>query len=789
MATAEKSLAIRLSVTDGGKVKAELKDVGETGQKSLKQIEAASAPASKGLVALNGVTSTLRGQIDQLAGSAGGLGSALSAMGPAGLAAAAGLGAVAATFGVLYRAAGEAITKFGDLTDQADQLGVTFDRFQAMQFGFAGVGVEADQLTRALTKLNDAIGQVLTSGEDAPKEVIAAFDRLGISVKDVQSVAGDTDQVLQMVADGMASLGTRTEQTAAAADLFGLKNTKLIAELAKGGGVIRDYSAAAERSGAVLDRELGPAYDAAGDRLAQLTLAMDTQWATLAQRMIPAHVMLAEAQLSLVRGANDVASAFANLDGPLLRILSRLHPLTAGFAALYQVMRQVAGAGNQLAGSQVTEVPAPGDLDRLKYSVDAAGAAARGRDMAPKLAADERQRAAAKAAEEAAKKSKRGGADPAARAAEQNAKLIADMQRQLTDAAAGERQQYIGQAVSRLSEGATAAQRKEVERLAGALYEQKEATEAAAKATREAASEVERNRSAAERLNQEFEGLDQTRARQIAQVEELSRAEDENGNVILGQAEKRRALAEVDQQYFDALEKQQSDAAEAARRHLYESREWSDGLTRGVNDWVMDATDGAMIAENAFQSAADGMTDAITEFVMTGKADFASFATAVIAEINRMVVRMAIAMAMQRAMGMAVGGAGATTGGSGQGNFMSGGGDTLIAHSGGIIGEDALPTRRAPAAAFLAAPRYHSGGMAGEVPAILQRGEGVFTKGQMKAMGRPQVAVTVNNNSRAGVNVTQTDGGVQIDIADLIDRTAAGLVQTPGSRLHRAMRG
>jgi hypothetical protein len=40
---AERNLAIRLSVVDGGKVKAELSDVGEAGEKSLKRIEACIA--------------------------------------------------------------------------------------------------------------------------------------------------------------------------------------------------------------------------------------------------------------------------------------------------------------------------------------------------------------------------------------------------------------------------------------------------------------------------------------------------------------------------------------------------------------------------------------------------------------------------------------------------------------------------------------------------------------------------------------------------------------------------
>jgi hypothetical protein len=37
----ERNLAIRLSVMDGGKVKAELKEIGESGEKSLKKIELA----------------------------------------------------------------------------------------------------------------------------------------------------------------------------------------------------------------------------------------------------------------------------------------------------------------------------------------------------------------------------------------------------------------------------------------------------------------------------------------------------------------------------------------------------------------------------------------------------------------------------------------------------------------------------------------------------------------------------------------------------------------------------
>lgn len=46
---AERNLALRLSVIDGAKLKAELSDIGEKGEKTLKRIEAAARPASEGL--------------------------------------------------------------------------------------------------------------------------------------------------------------------------------------------------------------------------------------------------------------------------------------------------------------------------------------------------------------------------------------------------------------------------------------------------------------------------------------------------------------------------------------------------------------------------------------------------------------------------------------------------------------------------------------------------------------------------------------------------------------------
>jgi hypothetical protein len=75
-----------------------------------------------------------------------------------------------------------------------------------------------------------------------------------------------------------------------------------------------------------------------------------------------------------------------------------------------------------------------------------------------------------------------------------------------------------------------------------------------------------------------------------------------------------------------------------------------------------------------------------------------------------------------------------------------------IYHAGGIAGGRA-PGRAVPIGLFAGAPRLHGGGFigAGEVPAILRAGEGVFTPEQMAAMGGGRgTSVTINFSGDAG---------------------------------------
>lgn len=145
------------------------------------------------------------------------------------------------------------------------------------------------------------------------------------------------------------------------------------------------------------------------------------------------------------------------------------------------------------------------------------------------------------------------------------------------------------------------------------------------------------------------------------------------------------------------------------------------------------------------------MEDVIANFVETGKFEFSDFVRHVNAEIARLAFKsiasesynwlgglLNIGMSAAGSYfggGFNAGGALGSSTGTG-GGFNMGGGRVTGLHSGGIVGSESTFTRDISPMLFAGAKKFHTGGIAGdEVPIIAKRGEGVFTEGQMKALG------------------------------------------------------
>ena len=131
-----------------------------------------------------------------------------------------------------------------------------------------------------------------------------------------------------------------------------------------------------------------------------------------------------------------------------------------------------------------------------------------------------------------------------------------------------ERERFVAQALSRLSAEATAQQRREVEQLAGALFDEQQALQARQRLLDEGRSVIDRTRTATEQ-----------HAAEIAKLNELL------------------AAGAIDQAtYARAVE-------DANDRALRSSQAWTDGATRFLKDYVAESNDAATATERAFANA------------------------------------------------------------------------------------------------------------------------------------------------------------------------------------------
>jgi lambda family phage tail tape measure protein len=221
---------------------------------------------------------------------------------------------------------------------------------------------------------------------------------------------------------------------------------------------------------------------------------------------------------------------------------------------------------------------------------------------------------------------------------------------------------------------------------------------------------------------------------------------DKYKEIVLGETEFK--MAQIDAQ-ADAYRSAGADEIAVAQyvkaEKLKYSREWQDGATRALQAYVDEAGNSAMAVESVMNTAFQGMEDMIVEFVKTGKFEFADFVTSINAEIARLAFK-SLAGESYSFLGDLL-----KTSMSAVGSYFSGGAslNPSVApsgasglfysaghHAGGIAGSEPTFMRAVDSTIFSAAKKYHTGGLVGdEVPIIAKRGEGVFTEGQMKALG------------------------------------------------------
>lgn len=285
---------------------ADLRSLEKQMKRAGQVVDAGATKAERRFQAMNDnmakATGPLRGAVDGLAGSLPVLGGGLSAVGPAGVAAAAAM----AGFGVaLQRAAIEA-ERLDDLATSAARVGVTAEALQELRHAAEATDVPVEQLQKALEGLNASIGAMQTGvGAGRMKKV---FAELGIPPEQLASMRTAED-LLPLLADKLSGLGSTAAQVQLAKKL-GVE--ELLPMLRNGSAGIAELRDRARELGLVMDESTVQASAEMNEQLRIVDERAKAATSRLSAEFIPTLVWLKET-------AADAAGALASMFGWLNR--------------------------------------------------------------------------------------------------------------------------------------------------------------------------------------------------------------------------------------------------------------------------------------------------------------------------------------------------------------------------------------------------------------------------------------------------------------------------------------
>jgi len=819
---AERNLSIRLAVIDGGKVKAELADVGEAGERSLKKIESASQPASAGLNLLSKAANDAFVRMEDATSRLGMLGSVLGRLGPAGMI----VGASVAALGYGMHQLVVPVAEVGEeLNKLSQKTAVSVEALSALLYASELSDVSAESLTKALKFLSTAMFDAKVKGGEGS----AALKAFGVSALDAQGQIRPTEQVLLDLAEKFAAMPDSAEKAALAVKLFGKNGLDMIPMLNQGRDGLTEMMEEAKRLGLVMSADAARAAEEFNDNMKRLHAVNEGVQRQIGSALLPILADLTEQMFLAKTEAGGFTSELQAITHNRQQVLSFLEEVATGlgfiaesavlakrvisqpFDSLQVVAKDVEtwiktdmlrsmksmGYDETQINAEIAKLQAARDRfveaanDRLRHLTDNPGYV----NKIEKFFDEQRrtvrvmgQKFVLETAEQAAQvqkiydeflpkmpRKRPSGLDLSGfEKNNEGLQFLKQLEQRALRVTQGEGAELRARALE-LERKGYAGVVKEAEKYIDAI-ERMEKQKEADKKFEEYEKELQKVHQITEnyignnRLKQEELQL----KRQLLDVGEVERAAlqarfdmEKAAVMALRQAEqindpglKAEAIAAIN----DALARQLPIVEELARANVEYQRSFDYGLRSSLRTYIEDATNAAKQAERAVTGAFKSMEDAMVQFVTTGKVDFNSLANSIIADLVRIQIQKMITLPLagwMSGLNLFGGSGGNGLGGAfpaGATDLMSGG--TMVAHTGGLIGSDVLATRSVELQHFDGAQRFHTGGLvAGEVPIIAQPGEAVFTPGQLRALGG---ALEKNNPSpvKVLVNVTNHAPGV-----------------------------
>jgi lambda family phage tail tape measure protein len=299
-------VAIRFSVQNTEVVRQALQALGKDGEKALQQLNAGTGAPNRGLNALSSLLDSLKGQVVGLAVPIGPLGTALMALGPVGIAAAAGIGLLVTAFTAAAARADALADRAKQLRIDAQTAGLTIEAFQALEVAGRRVGADADQTSRFIDRLTLSVEE-LRRGSGSLFDALARIDA-GL-VREV-AAARTTTEAIDILARAYARLndaGQRNVLVSAIAGRGGVAFGGMLQGIADAGGVNR-LEESLTASGHIIRSEILGNFERTRREIAEIRRETETIWNRLTDpAVMEAQRLAALTALATARAAEALA--------------------------------------------------------------------------------------------------------------------------------------------------------------------------------------------------------------------------------------------------------------------------------------------------------------------------------------------------------------------------------------------------------------------------------------------------------------------------------------------------
>ncbi|MCK7611963.1 phage tail tape measure protein [Roseibium sediminicola] len=310
MAPRTPQVGVRLAALDGKVVQREFRKFGKEGEAALQRIQKASAPTSRSLKAVDASVNDMKSSAAGLSARIGPLGSALSALGPVGLAASVGIGALSLGLAVATDRSRDAVAAITEVANSARRAGLDVQDFQELGYVAEVNQISIDALTDGIKELNLRADEFIVTGKGSAAE---AFQRLGFS-------ADELSERLRNPADLMVEIIKRTEDLDRAAqiriadELFGGTGGERFVELIdRGSASVQDLVREFRELGIGFDRNMIDKAEEADREFRKLGIQLDNDFKKVLIDLAPVALAVSGAIVKItgaVRGLIDALSDF-----------------------------------------------------------------------------------------------------------------------------------------------------------------------------------------------------------------------------------------------------------------------------------------------------------------------------------------------------------------------------------------------------------------------------------------------------------------------------------------------